>query len=208
MKNKKWILAIALLLLCARGFCADITFKGGYSSVSLQDGNHRVTLSNGARVETDDFSIVSDKIELYGDNYRYVQCTGNVIIIQKDKDIELKCTNLVFDRDLEILTINGWVEVDDREHEAKLSGAWLEYNTETNIMKIQMRAKIEKNTDDGLLSANADSIEFDNENQTLVLKGSSTVLWDGNNYSASVMMVDIEDKEITLYDSITGEING
>lgn len=206
--NKKLGLTVILTLASLLLFASNVSFSGGYSKVSLQDNNHIVTLSQGSLVETGDFRITADTIELYGENYRYVRCTGNVEILEKSSSMAVKCTSLSYDRDTSVLTSDGWIEIDDPENEAQLSGAWLEYNSETSIMKIQMNARISKDTDKGILSCTSDFIEFNNDEMTLQLKGDSHAVWGDDAYSANIMLVDIDNEEIQLFDSISGEIHG
>lgn len=197
-----------MLCLALPLFASDITFSGGYTKVSLQDGNHTVTLSEEAKVETEEIMLCADSVELYGPDYCYVSCKGNVDVTEKERDIKLSCTNLFYNRNDSTLLSNGWIEIEDVNNEAQLSGSWLEYSTDTSIMKLQIQAQINKNTDSGLLSCTADSIEYDADNQKLILKGYSKVSWGDDHYEASMIIVDIDTEDITLHGSISGEVNG
>lgn len=206
--NKKFLFFAIILLTAATAFASDVFFEGGYSKVSLQDNNHMVTLTEGARVRTEDFQITADTIELYGKDYRFVRCSGNVEAYESKTGITLKCASIVYDRETSILTSDGWITIDDPEDDAILSGSWLEYNSETSIMKLQMKAKIVKDTDNGLLTCTSDSMEFNLDLMTLALKGASNVIWGDDSYKANIIMVDVDKEEIVLYDTISGEING
>lgn len=187
---------------------SSISFSGGHTSVSLQEGNRRIELSGGASVSTDNIEITSDLIELYGDDYNYVRCTGNVNIKETSRDISLACPSLLYDRTSELLISDGWVEIEDLSHNAKLSAARFEYNTKTSVMKLQMRARMEMDTDNGILTCTADSIEYNADEQTATVKGFANIVWGDNSYKASMIIVNIETEEITLYGSISGEVNG
>lgn len=208
-KANKIITSVFLLTLSMSCiFASNISFSGGYTKVSLQDGNHMVTLSDPANVSCDDVTITADKIELYGTDYNFVKCSGNVIVAEGKRNINMSCPMLMYNREAEELLSDGWIEIDDTEHEVKLSGAWLDYNKEAGTMLLQMQAAVEKDTDDGLMSCTADSIEYNSENQTVTLKGSAKVVWGDDDYKASVITVNLDTEEVVLHGSISGEVNG
>ena len=208
MKMNKTALVLILLFVCSCVFASSVSFSGGYTKVSLQDGDHRVLLSEGANVKTDDVDLEAESIELYGKDYSFVNCTGNVKVSEKKRNISLTCKDLLYDRSNNTLLSDGWIEIDDPGNDAHLSASWFEYNTDTSVMKLQMRAKIKKDTDSGLLSCTADSIEYNADDQTLTLKGSANVTWGEDSYSASMIIVDIDTEDISLHGSISGEVHG
>ena len=187
---------------------SEITFSGGYTKIDMQQGNRRVILSGGAHVSTGTVELVSDSIELYGDNYRYVTCTGNVSATENERGISFTTPALVYDRVDGTVRSDGWIEIQDTQHEVALSGAWFEYDMNRRFMKLQMMAKILKVTDDGLMVCRADSIEYDGEANTVSLKGNATVSWNNDTYKAAMIIVDLNTNGISLYGTISGEFNG
>lgn len=207
MKNKPVLIA-AMLFVCSFAFASSVTFTGGYTKVSLQDNDHRVMLTEGAKVHTEDVDLDAQTIELYGEDYCFVNCRDEVVVKEKKRGITLTCADLLYDRNTNTLISDGWVEIEDPENEAQLSASWFEYNTDTSVMKLQMKASIKKDTDSGLLSCTADSIEYNADEQTLTLKGSANVNWGSDTYSASMIIVDIDTEDISLHGSISGEVHG
>ncbi len=208
LKQKFLIIFLIILLNGAIVYASNISFSGGHTKVSLQESNKSVSLSKGAQVTADGLSLKADEIELYGEDYKYLSCSGNVEVSDAERGISLTCPSLSFDRESGKIISDGWIEIQDTKNEATLSGAWFEYNTETTLIKMQMMAKIVKVTDDGLMTCQADSIEFNNENQKVTLKGNAQILWNGNTYKAALIIVDLKDYAITMQGSITGEVNG
>ena len=200
------VLILTLTMSCV--FATNINFSGGYTKVSLQDGNHTVTLSDPANVSCDDVAITAEKIELYGTDYNFVKCSGNVVVSEEKRGIQMSCPMLMYNREAEELLSDGWIEIDDTEHAVKLSGAWLDYNKSEGTMLLQMQATIEKDTDDGLMSCSADSVEYNSDNQTVTLKGSAKVIWGDDSYNASIITVNLDTEEVVLHGSISGEVNG
>lgn len=203
------LLCIAMLFIASPPIWAtDITFSGGYTKVSMQEGNKRVELSQGAAITAGKLSIEAQRIDLYGSDYRYVNCTGKVLAKDEERLIELQCPTLFYDRETGEIVSDGWVEIQDESNDATLSGARLEYDTESSLIRMSMMARVVKTTDDGLMVCRADSIEFDNEGQTVSLKGNASIVWNGNVYKAAVISVDLTDNSITMEGSISGEVNG
>ena len=75
-------------------------------------------------------------------------------------------------------------------------------------MILQMQASVQKNTDSGLMTCSADSIEFNNDEQTVILKGSAKVVWGDDNYNAAMIVVDLDTEDVALHGSVSGEVNG
>ena len=189
-------------------FASEISFSGGFTKVSLQEGYRTVKLSEGAKVTSDDIELVAGEIDLSGENYRFVDCKGLVKVKEKSKKITIMSPSLSFDRQKNLIVADGWVEVEDLGNEAVLSCGKLEYDNLSQIMKLSMYAKIVKSTDNGLLTCRADSIVYDSKAQTLTLKGSSDIVWGESRYSAAIISVNLETEEIQLYGSISGDVNG
>ena len=209
MRARRLIIVLCLLCLCALpAFSSDISFSGGYTKVDMQQGNRRVILSGGAKVSTDKVELVSETIELYGDNYRYVTCTGNVSATEAENGISFTSPNIQYDRELGIVRSDSWIEIQDTKNQVALSGAWFEYDMEKSLMRLQMMAKIIKVTDQGLMVCRADSIEYDGEANTVSLKGNASVSWNNDTYKAAMIVVDLNTNAISLYGTITGEFNG
>lgn len=206
--NKKTALILLLLTLFLPLSATPITFHGGRTSVSLEDGNRTVSLTQGAGVTSENIELTSDQILLYGEDYRFVRCDGNVSVLDKEREISLSSSNVFYDRQEKTLLSDGWVELEDKKNEATISGARIQYNEETSEITIQMRATITQETKKGLLKCSADIITYNADEQTLTLSGRASVLWGEDSYNASSISVDIDTEEIELSGSITGEING
>lgn len=208
-KTMLYFLMICMFFMCTTPlYASDITFSGGYTKVSMQEGNKSVSLSGGALVSANGLSISAQEIKLYGTDYRYVDCTGKVVAVDSERGITLQCPGLFYDRQTGEIVSDGWIEVQDETNNATISGARFEYDTNSTLIKVQMMARVVKNTDNGPMVCRADSIEFDNSNQTVKLKGNATIRWNGNVYKAAVITVDLNDYGITMEGSISGEVNG
>ncbi|MDD4082976.1 MAG: LptA/OstA family protein [Sphaerochaetaceae bacterium] len=185
-----------------------IDFSGGYTKVKRVGNVDTVTLSDSAQVNTKDISVTADEIEISGENYRYLKCSGNVIAEEKQNNIILKTPELFYDRDKNTILINSWIEIDDSENEIKMSGAYLEFNLEQQLFNLQIDAEINKATEKGQLIGKAASIIYNNKEKSLILQGNASVTWGEDNYEASLIRINLETEEIILEGKITGTVNG
>lgn len=207
MKTLAAMLAFAVLLIMPI-LSDSMEFSGGKTTVTMQQGSRRVVLSGGAKASTEAVELTSDSIELYGENYAYVLCTGNVQATEKESGISFCSPDLFYDRQSGKVSSDSWIEIQDPKNQAALSGGWFEYDMQSSDMKLQLMAKIIKVTDSGLMVCRADSIEYNGENQTVTLKGNASVSWNDDQYNAAMIVVDLKTEDIRMYGSITGAFNG
>ena len=159
-------------------------------------------------MDTGEVELSSDTIELYGEDYRYVLCTGNVQAKQKDNGISFFSPDLFYDRQSGKVSSDSWIEIQDTENQAALSGGWFEYDMQSSEMKLQLMAKIIKVTDSGLMVCRADSIEYNGSEQTVTLKGNASISWNDDIYNAAMIVVDLKTNDISMFGSISGAFNG
>jgi lipopolysaccharide export system protein LptA len=185
-----------------------ITFKGGYTRAVMKEGRESIILTQGAMVQVGEIVFEAQTIELSGKDSRYLTGTQDVRIVDSERELTIAATNLTYDRELENILIDGWVEIQDLKNEVIASGAYLSYDQALGIMKLQIAAKLLHHTESGAMVCRADSISYDRSNMTLALKGNSSIYWKGDVYEASSITVDLETEEIHMEGSIKGTVHG
>lgn len=204
------ILLILTALLCATVlFAADpISFTGGTTRMVGKEGQQRITLSDGAVVTTGSIALTAQTIELSGENFRYVNCTGAVILTDEERGITLHTTNLFFDRTDELILITGYVEIDDRTNQIQGSAFMLSYEIERGLMELQVAVHLLRHTESGPMICKSDTLAFDRKEQLFNLRGNATIDWDGDRYEAQRITVDLATDEIEMKGAIKGVIHG
>ncbi|AEV29043.1 hypothetical protein SpiGrapes_1227 [Sphaerochaeta pleomorpha str. Grapes] len=206
---KKFTFLLTMLVLSALPlFCEDISFSGGYTRMNMQEGKEVITLGNKALVTVGSLTLKADSIELSGDNFKYVNCTGSVSVEDPERGFSLVSKNLYYDRTKKLIIVNSWVELQDTTNEVSASGAWLEFDMENGTIRMQIHVRLFNNTDDGPMVCKAETVEFDRSGQTLRLLGDATIEWKEDTYQAQVISVDLETKEIKMDGSIRGTVHG
>lgn len=185
-----------------------ITFSGGFTRVKLQEGREVITLSGGAEVSVGSMKLTADSIDISGNDYRYVQCDGNVAVDDSERGIQLSASQLYYDRIEDLIIVDGWVELQDTENEVIASSAWLEFDLKSGIMRLQMRVRLLKHTDKGSMVCSADNVIFDRDGETLALNGGASVYWNKDRYEASMITVDLKTDEIVMDGAIKGTVHG
>ena len=204
------LLPILFLLLSASMLFADnITFSGGTSSIVLRNGRENVVLSDGAAVTVGSMEINADTITLSGDNWRYVSCSGNATVSDSSRGIYIRTSSIWYDRTAGRILISSWFEIEDTVNEVSATGASLEYLLSDEKLQLDKDVSLLKNTEDsGIMRCSAESVIFSRSDNTVQLRGSASVDWDGDSYGAEVISVDLNTDSISLDGRIRGTING
>jgi len=186
----------------------QITFRGGYTRAVMREGRESIILTQGAIVTVGSITIEAETIELSGKNSRYLTGTDNVRIVDSSRGLTIIASNISYDRELESILIDSWVEIQDLENEVIASGAYLSYDQAKGIMRLQIAVKLLHHTESGAMVCRADTMEYNRQEMTLALTGNSSVYWKGDSYEASSISVDLNTEEIRMEGSIKGTVHG
>lgn len=207
--NKKLLaLIICILLFSSYAFADDIKFSAGYTRVAMKGENKTVELTENVTVSTGDIDIKADNIVISGEDYSFLSCKGNVRVVDHKRDITIVSSALTYNRKTEYIVIDGWVEMQDTKNEVSVSAAWLEFDLNGGVLRLQMQAKILKSTSKGPMVCRADNVHYDRNTEKLTLIGNAKVDWNGDNYSAEKLSVDLQTEEIVMTGGIKGNVNG
>ena len=199
---------IVLLLVTLSIFGDSISFAGGESSLTLREGQKSVTLSGGAEVSTGSITITSDSMSLTGDDWRYVECSGNIVITDSERGLEIRTSTLWFDREAETIIISSWFEIDDTGQDLYATAGSLRYDMKDEKLELGMQVTLMRISDGEVMTCSSESLTYDRNNEFVSLRGKSRVEWKGDEYSADIISVDLKNDEISLSGRIRGTING
>ncbi len=206
--NKRAFIITILLFLSLSLFSEAISFSGGKSELSLKEGQKSVILSGGAAVTTGSISIESGSITLTGDDWQYVECSGNVVIRDSERGLEIRTSSLWYDRVNEIIIISSSFEIDDTSQDLYATAGSLHYDMKEEKLELSMNVTLLKVSNNSVMTCTSEALTYDRENEFVSLRGKSRVLWKGDEYSADIISVDLKDDEIKLSGRIRGTING
>ncbi|MFP4489912.1 MAG: LPS export ABC transporter periplasmic protein LptC [Spirochaetaceae bacterium] len=185
---------------------SSFTFSGDSTSIEMREGRRRTVLSGNARISSDDITITADTIELYGENFRLVRCSGDVETKDSERGLELSSQQLFYDREKDILRVEGYSEMVDFTNELVAKSGYLEYRGEENTTVFQIGVRILKATDDTKMVSRSEFARYNREESELTLSGMPVVLWKDDTYRATRIIINMESDEIRLEGDVEGEI--
>lgn len=206
MKNKILIFFTLIIMFSQSLIAANISFQGGYTKLSMKEGQESISLENNAEVTIDDLQLSSQKIELIGKEYDEIICSGNVKFIDNKNKLKILSNNLSYDRKNEVIEINGWVEIEDTKNNIQLSASYLHFDINNESMELQTEVTLFHLSEDSLMKCLSDSLKFDRENNFLVLFGNASVDFNEDKYKAQAITIDLTTNDISMEGSIEGTI--
>jgi lipopolysaccharide export system protein LptA len=199
--------AAALLLLLApvAGMAATNTlqYSGDSMTSGFAEGSERAVLSGNAKVQTEDTQIRADRIELFGKDFIFALCTGNVKVVNTKRGMELTSEQLFYDRQEKIARINGSAIMQDFKNEMVVKGGFIEDRDSEQITIMQIGVRILKKD----MVCRAEFARFDRNKNTLELSGMPWVSRKGDEYRAARISVNVDTEEIALEGDVKGQIS-
>jgi len=168
----------------------------------LAKGKERTVLSGNAEVQTEDNLIRADRVELYGEDFRYVACEGNVRIVNEQKGIEVTCGRLFYNREEKVVRVRGNVIMLDEKNEVVVKGGYLENWEDSDETVVQIGVRILKED----LVCRAEYARYQRNEDKLELSGMPVVNWKGDEYRALKIYIDLNTDTIRLEGDIRGKV--
>jgi len=210
MRNNPCILFLILFLVSGFPLSAEnssFSFSSDTTRAVLAKGKERTVLSGNAVIRSDTTEIKAEKIELYGEDFRYATCTGGVTARDTEKGIILSCENLFYDREEERMVVSGYGEMQDQKNELVVKGGFFEDNGKENITIIEIGVRILKIADGQEMACRSEYARYERDEDLLILSGMPEVYWKDDYYSASRITIDLETDEIELQGKVSGSVS-
>lgn len=201
---QRWTLVILVFLgLGSVAIGADtFSFSGDRTEVVLAEGRERTLLQGNARVVSDQVTLQAAEIELSGDNFRYAETRRNVEVRDAARELTITADTLRFDRETENSRASGNVMVEDGANDLLLKGGYLETQQGGDLLVVQIAVRVLRED----LTARAQFLRYRREDEVLELSGFPVVYWNGDEYRASRIVLNLETEEIELQGRVEGEI--
>jgi lipopolysaccharide export system protein LptA len=194
---------LILLIFLAPSLSAQtFSFQGDRMETVLAEGKERTVLTGNAEVQTEDNLIRADRVELYGEDFRYVACEGNVRIVNEQKGIEVTCQRLFYNREEKVVRVRGNVIMLDEQNEIVVKGGYLENWEDSDETVVQIGVRILKED----LVCRAEYARYQRNEDKLELSGMPVVDWRGDEYRALKIYIDLDTDTIRLEGDIRGKV--
>ena len=182
------------------------SFSANRTEAVLAKGKEHTSLQGNAVILTNDREIRADKIDIYGEEFNLAICEGNIIVIDQKNNTTLTCEKLSFDRDTEVIIVDGYSEMEDRENELITKSGFIEDKSKEEFTILQIGVRILKISDGETMSCRSEYAGFDRKNNLLELTGMPRVYWKGDKYEASRIIINLDTDEIKLEGNVSGSI--
>jgi lipopolysaccharide export system protein LptA len=203
MKVFRPVLAVLFSLLLASGVGADdFSFSADSMTGSMTKGRERVLLQGNAVVISDGMRITAKRIELYGDEFRYAEATGQVSVVDDGRGLRLSTERLFYDRVDKLSRLSGPSIMEDRKNSVVIKGDFIENDDIREFALVQVNVRILRKD----LSARSEFARYDRAANSLELTGSPTVRREGDEYRASLIRVDLDTDSIVLQGGVSGTV--
>ena len=192
-----------LLLTAAHPLPADtFTYSGDSAATILAEGSQHALLTGHAQVNTEDLRITADRIELFGKDFTYAQCQGNVRVVDTKRGLDLSSKELFYDRDRKIARIKGNAVMADLKNEMVVKGGFIEDRDIEKITIIQIGVRIFKKD----ITCKAEFAKYWRDKKTLELSGMPWVSKGSDVYQAARITINLDTEDITLEGDVQGTI--
>jgi lipopolysaccharide export system protein LptA len=204
-KKNKGICSLVLLLLffyTLPAFGETFRFSADSSSTNISKGRERTILSGNAVISSEDYDITAETIELYGDDFRYAVCNGNISVIDYKNKLRLTCNRLFLDREADIIRAEGNAVMEDEKNEIIVKGGFLENHDKDEVTIIQIGVRILKED----MICRSEFARYFRKDEILELSGLPVVFWKGDEYKATKITMNLDTEEISLEGEVRGSI--
>lgn len=205
MTGRRLVVMATILSLAAfaRAWPERFSFSADSMTGTMAKGRERVVLTGKATVESDGMVITADSIVLYGDDFRYAECSGAVIVVDEERGLRLSTGNLFYDRQERISRLTGPSVMEDRRNQVVIKGNFIENDDKREFALIQINVRILKEN----ISCRAEFARYDRAAGTLELTGSPWVRRGSDEYRAASIGVNLDTEDITLDGSVSGTVS-
>jgi lipopolysaccharide export system protein LptA len=175
-----FILVCALLFFLAQGAVAQttspvegqaaeetITFSANRMESVIAKGKEKTILIGSATVLTGSMEIKADRIELFGEDYNDVVCTGSVSVFDESKGFLIKAARLTYARDVEIGLAQDKVVLEDSKNDVLLKAEWVRFDQKESIIDARMAVQILKED----FAVRAEYARYNRDTENLQLSG-------------------------------------
>lgn len=181
---------------------STITFNADSVNASISENKKVTNLVGNTNVKVDDLQIFSDRMEIYGKDYQYLNATGNVKGEDKDKGYSFKADYIKFDRNTDIVLMYGKIELNDSKNNITITAENVEYRKKAEIMIMRFNVKIVKKD----ITCNTMFALYNRKNSTLELTGHSVVKKNTDEFKAAKISVNLDTEDIILDGRVSGTV--
>lgn len=187
----------------AEGSNDTITFSARRMESVIAKGKEKTILIGQAVVNTGTVQIKADRIELSGEDYNDVTCTGAVSVFDESKGFLLKSATLKYARDTEIGLAQDKVVIEDSKNDVVLKAEWVRFDQKQSLVDARIAVHILKED----FAVRAEFARYNRDDESLQLSGSPVAVSPDGSISADTISGTPSMEGLELGGSVSGTIS-
>lgn len=202
MLKKISLFTLAAFFYIAAASSEQITFSANSMSGRIGEKSDSTNLIGEAYVLTESMEISADSISMSGNDFRYIEASGNVKGKNMESQMEFSCGKMKYDRESKIAQLFDDASMEDTKNEVSAKAQIIEYNQNTDIatMQFDVELKQKDNTCTGAYAI------YRKANKMLELSGNSQIKQGTDTFRAQEITLNLDTQEITLDGRVKGTI--
>lgn len=157
-----------------------ITFTASRMESVIAKGKEKTILIGEAVVTTGSLEIKADRIELAGEDYNDVVCTGKVVVFDEKKGFLLKAASLSYKRDSEIGVAQDSVVLEDSKNDVLLKASWVRFDQKKSLVDARIGVHILKED----LAVRSEFARYNRDTESIELNGLPVAVSEDGTISA------------------------
>ena len=198
----KTIFLFAFAFLLNFCFAEQISFSAKKMFGSASANQERTILEGNATIQTENLKINATQIELSGENYRYVDASGEVFGTSDD-GFNFTCGKMHYDRKTGIVSLENSVKLTDDANDVNGKAQLVEYdlNNEVAILQIDVNLQNKNSVCTGAVAI------YRKKQKVIELSGSPKIVRGSDVFKAQKILLDVTTEEITLDGKVQGSVS-
>lgn len=199
-----FLLFLAMTLLVPGLAAERFRISGDWIRTTKAAGSDRTEIRGSAAFRGERFIITADSITVYGSGQRYVEATGNVLVRDQEKQIDISANRFLYDRTEDVMKLNGNCILEDFANALVLKGGMMEHRNKTETTIIQVGVRVLKED----LTARAELLVYHRDTDTAELEGMPVIIRNGQENRARRMVINLDTDEIEMTGRVSGSFEG
>jgi lipopolysaccharide export system protein LptA len=187
----------------AAGSSDTITFSARRMESVIAKGKEKTILIGQAVVNTGTVQIKADRIELSGEDYNDVTCSGAVSVFDESKGFLLTSATLKYARDTEIGLAQDKVVIEDSKNDVVLKAEWVRFDQKQSLVDARIAVHILKED----FAVRAEFARYNRDDESLQLSGSPVAVSPDGTISADTISGKPSMEGLELGGSVSGTIS-
>ncbi len=205
VKISRTLFILTALLAFCRPICIygeTITFSADSMTGNASDTNTKTVLRGNAHIVTETLELTADKIELSGEDFRFIKAEGNIRGKNTESGLDFTCQKLTYDRTTKVATLEESVSLDDTENGVNARAERIEYDDKSHVAVMQIAITLTQKDN----TCTASYALYEKDSQFLTLQGNPQVVQGTDTFRAQQITLNLDTQEITLDGRVRGSV--